>query len=335
MRRPYRTVTFVSGVLLAGGLAVGLSAVPAAADSGPVTSAGCSGIQCWTQLGVKISEPGAPASGTPNTGYAAASVPPPTCWYGDPVTGAEMAATKKQDDTSASGIDVVPVLPSQSQVDAHVKSTSLSDGAWYQATGDPNNPNEITCIQQMAARDGGFIIWIPAGGALPQPGVTPQQLADYAFSQMVLPPPQISVNPQNRTYVTLPTFVKANARPVQITAQLGNLAVTVTATPTGLAISAPGSTAYENGKAGDCLPQGSTVTKAQMDAAGAGKTPDCGFVFQSPSSGPVQITASETWTATWNGGQALPQQPTPTAANPAPTIQVNEIQSVTGPGTNG
>jgi len=331
LRRPYRVVTFVSAVLLTGGFAAGLSAAPASAVSGPVTSAGCSGIQCWAQLGVKLSQPGAPAGGSPNTGYSAAAVPPPACWYGNPISGAEMAATKKQDDQSASGIDVVTILPSQSAVNAHAKATN---GAWYQATGDPNDPNEVSCIQQMAARDGGFIIWIPNGNPLPQPGVTPQELADYAYSQMILPSPAITLNPQKTTFVTLPTFVRANVRATQITATLGNLTVTVTATPTGLAISAPGATAYENGTAGKCLPQGSTASAQDMNKAGAGGKPDCGFVFQSPSSGPVPITASETWTAAWNGG-ALPQQPTPTAANPAPTIQVNEIQSVSGPGSNG
>ncbi len=217
---------------------------------------------------------------------------------------------------------------------------TATNGAWYQATGDPNDPSEIKCIQQMAASDGGFIIWIPNGAPLPQPGVTPQELADYAYSQMVLPSPQVSLNPKTTTYVTLPTFVHAAfgnrqpAGPVQIRATLGNLTETVTATPTGLSISAPGATPYENGTGGKCLPQGSTATAQDMGKAGAGDKPDCGFVFQSPSSGPVQISASETWTAAWNGG-ALPQQPAPTAANPAPAIQVNEIQSVTGSGSNG
>lgn len=338
MRRLFRVVTLVTSTLLGGGLAAGLSAVPVGADSGPVASTGCSGTQCWSQLGIQWSGNGYQGGGkAANTGFTPDAVPPPACWYGDPMTGAAMYAMEKYDDQNASGIDVVESLPPAGQVKAHMGEASLSAGAWYEATGDVNNPGTSACVAKLAAQDGVFI-WIPAGGNPPQPEVTPLELAEYAYSQMTLPSPDPVVNPDKTTFVTLPTFVKSNPRlpkigPVQITATLGGVTATVTATPTGLTVSAPGSTSYGNGPGGKCLPNGSTASQQTMDKASAGATPDCGVVFQSPSSGPIVISASEGWTATSTAGP-LPQQPGATTGTSKP-VQVNEIQSVTGPGSNG
>lgn len=341
MRRPVRVIAIALSAILAGGLAAGLSAVPAAAQSGPVGSAGCSGISCWAQLGVKLSGPGYRPDGSgPNTGYSLASVPPPPCWYTQFATAQGMLDYLNSELSSPAGAaDGVPQFLAADE--AAIKKEAAADngagaaGEWYTLT-EPTPPaqDSTSCIEQAAgADDAAYYVWVAPGDPLPQAPVPPEDLAEYAFSQMTLPGPHVVPNPLNTTYVTLPTYVRAaDMAPVAIMAELDGVQVTVTATPAGLAISAPGATTYENGPHGDCLPQGSTASKAVVNAAGAGQDPDCGFVFQSPSSAPVEITASETWTATWAGdgqaNQALPQQPIPTAPNPPVTLQVNEIQSV-------
>jgi hypothetical protein len=234
--------------------------------------------------------------------------------------------------------DGVPQTLASIEPTVQSKAKTNAAGEWYTLT-EPTPPaqDSLSCIQgAMAAHGGSYYLWLPPGAPVPQPHIPPQDLALYALSQMTLPPPGITVNPHNKTYVGLPTFVTAHAvQPVQVTAKLlgTNQAVTVTATPTGLAISAPQPQAYENGPQGNCLPQGSTASQATMNAAGAGQKPDCGFVFSAPTTAPITITAQETWHATWAGeglvNQAVPQQPAPTTANPA-QVTVNEIQAVNG-----
>ena len=336
MRCRARVIAAALSAFLACGLAAGLSIVPAAAQSGPVTSAGCSGIQCWAQLGVKLSGPGYVPGAIPNTGYLLAAVPPPPCWYVPFANAQGMLAYLNQELASPTGAaDGVPQMLAANETAIRAEAKANADGGWYTLSEPtPPAPDSLTCIEQTAGPgDVAYYVWVPAGGGPPQPDVPPQDLAEYAFSQMTLPGPHVVPNPVNTTYVTLPTYVRAaNVRPVTITAALGNDQVTVTATPAGLAISAPGAAPYENGGNGNCLPQGSTASEAVVNAAGAGKDPDCGFVFHTPSTAPVEITASETWTATWAGNgqanRALPQQPVPTAPNPPVTLQVNEIQSV-------
>jgi hypothetical protein len=231
--------------------------------------------------------------------------------------------------------DGVPQMLAASEQQIRQKAAANAPGEWYALT-EPTPPaaGSVACIQQTAGPDDArYYLWIPAGQAAPQPNVPAQDLAEYAYSQLTLPGPRVVPNPVRTTWVSLPTYLRAaNVTPVFITAALGNEQVTVTATPAGLTVSAPGAAPYTNGRGGACLPRGSTASAAVVNAAGPGDRPDCGLVFQSPSSTPVTVTAAETWTASWAGGgqanQPLPQQPVPTPSIPRVTLQVNEIQSV-------
>ena len=330
------TVLFATAATL-----VTLAAAPAAAGTGPPGSAGCSGVSCWAQLGVRLSGPGYQPGSAPNTGFALTAVPPPPCWY-TPFQSAQGMLDFLNAELASPGAaqDGVPQLLAGIEQQIRALAKANAAGEWYTLT-EPTPPaaGSLSCIQQTAGpADLRYYRWIPAGQAAPQPDVPAQDLAEYAYSQMTLPGPRVTADPVGTTYVSLPTYLRAaNVTPVFITARLGNEQVTVTATPDGLAIGAPAATAYGNGRAGDCQPRGSTASTAVVNRAGPGDRPDCGLVFQSPSDTPVTVTAAESWTAGWAegaagggpAGQPLPP-PTPTAAAPPVTLQVNEIQSVDG-----
>jgi hypothetical protein len=320
---------------------VALTAAPATAGAGPPGSAGCVGVTCWAQLGVRLSGPGYQPGRAPNTGFALTAVPPPPCWY-IPFASAQGMLDFLNTELTSPGAaqDGVPQLLAVHETQIRQLARADAAGQWYTLT-EPTPPaaGSLSCIQQSAGpADARYYLWIPAGQQAPQPNVPARDLAEYAYSQMTLPGPRVTADPAGTTYVSLPTYLRAaNVTPVFITARLGNEQVTVTATPAGLAIGAAGATAYGNGRGGDCQPGGSTASAAVVNRAGPGDHPDCGLVFQSPSDTPVTVAAAEAWTAGWAAagagagpaGQPLPP-PTPTAADPALTLQVNEIQSVDG-----
>lgn len=344
MSRLRRTAVLTTLIALAT-----LIASVATAGTGPPASAGCVGVSCWAQLGVRLSGPGYQPGGTPNTGFALTAVPPPPCWYIPFQNARGMLAFLNAELTSPGAAqDGVPQVLAADEAQIRQLAKANAAGEWYTLT-EPTPPaaGSLSCIQQSAGpNDARYYLWIPAGQQAPQPDVPARDLAEYAYSQMTLPGPRVTADPAGTTYVSLPTYLRAaGAAPVYITARLGNEQVTVTATPAGLAVSAPAATAWTNGRAGDCQPRGSTASAAVVNAAGPGDHPDCGLVFQSPSAAPVTVTAAEAWTAGWaegppaaapaaqggQGGQPLPR-PTPTQADPQVTLQVNEIQSVNAAG---
>ncbi len=320
---------------------IALATPAATAGTGPPGSAGCSGVTCWAQLGVRLSGPGYQPGTAPNTGFSLTAVPPPPCWYTAFTTARGMLNFLNAELASPGAAqDGVPQLLAVHEAQIRELARANAAGQWYTLT-EPTPPatDSLRCIQQSAGPgDARYYLWIPAGQQAPQPDVPARDLAEYAYSQLTLPGPRVTADPVRTTYVSLPTYLRAaNVTPVYITARLGDEQVTVTATPAGLAIGAAGATAHTNGRAGDCQPGGSTASPAVVDAAGPGDHPDCGLVFQSPSAAPVTVTAAEAWTAGWAegpagagpAGQPLPP-PAPTPAAPRVTLQVNEIQSVDG-----
>lgn len=128
----------------------------------------------------------------------------------------------------------------------------------------------------------------------------------------------------------LPTFVTAKVdQNPSITATLAGETVTVTAAATGLRISESGSPdAAVYPGSGLCGAQGSTESTQAMNSAGVGTQPDCGFVFQDPSSGAVAVNAQETWTASWDdNGTPQPLGPPAPTTGTAQLAGVNEVQS--------
>jgi hypothetical protein len=221
-------------------------------------------------------------------------------------------------------------------------------GLWYQLDGSQNTAAGAKCLTSSAS-----FVWVPQGNAVPQPAVPPQTLALYALSKLTLPKPRVALNPAaNKSVVNLPTFVKIAAPAGAVNGQiyvtatipgaqgfpLPGESVTVAVTEKSVGIS-PGTsgTAYTAG----CGPTGSKATARQMNAAGAGATPDCGVLYQQPSAAaPFTLSVTQTWMATayvggfvaGKQGNLLPVGQRGPLQSPANALQVlvKEIQSVNG-----
>lgn len=183
----------------------------------------------------------------------------------------------------------------------------------------------------FAASDAWFAdhdtVWVDAGDAPPDPLVTPEMLAEVAFSAMKIPHGTIHWNPTRKgddaTLVGLDTWVWLEGAPtaVDVTASVygGAIWARVDSTMTGMDVSGEGATSVR-------CPDGGT-------AWAAGATSDCTIEFERSSANqPSQtstITARSVWESSWvssAGGPATPldaQTVTETAEVP-----VAEIQSV-------
>ena len=106
----------------------------------------------------------------------------------------------------------------------------------------------------------------------------------------------------------------------------------MTAVPTKLKISQQlGGQVYSKG----CSLSGSKYQAGHLPTAGAGVPPDCGVLWQAPTTAGT-VTATVTWTITWRvtngdvaGNGGLPDV---TLAGTSAAIRVAEIQSINGTG---
>lgn len=139
-------------------------------------------------------------------------------------------------------------------------------------------------------------IWIPNGA---QPGPSPEQLAQQAYNQLRLPPPQIHASPAETQLVNLPTWLwmdRGQWRPQTATASVPGVSVTATATPQSVTWSmGDGSTITCQG-AGSPFPAGGDPKAA---------SPDCGHTYRQTSQGQPNntypVAATVHWTVTWSG----------------------------------
>jgi hypothetical protein len=312
-RRLLASIASASLVLSAVTAAVAASP-PAYADGG----ANCSGQSCsinlaqYIQLGGDVGGPGI----GPGTSI---SVPPPPCWYVPYLDGQDMYKT-------ATGLgDFQQFMP-------EIKKDRYAAGLWYIRN------TYVNCPLTEA-------VFVPPGGLPPPPPIPPSTLAAFAYNQMRMPVPQLTLNPVRRSVVNLPTYVWAHwpADPAtgsmttkKITASLkqGNESVTVWAQAGNLNVNAssPG-IAYSAG----CGPTGSRYPVGRPPAAGSGPgaKPDCGVVYQGTSTGsPLSVTL--TWSTSWGSGDFNGPGPnalapiTVTGPNPPQAEPVAEIQNLNG-----
>jgi hypothetical protein len=336
----------VTVLVLAGVLSSALTAGTAAArPTPPAGQVGCSGNSCFTQLEQLITFTGPGYNGTPNPGVSLGSLPIPACWMEPTFTPAQMLAFYKQMGTDPAYELIItsfnPFYP------AIVKyAAANTPGMWWAPAGNPNDPNETSCIAGLPV-----IEWVAQGAA---PAVVANipvaTLALLAYAMFHVPAPKVrlspnaAANPPQNSYVNLPTFVTVNnaAGELWVTAALGGEQATVAADPSSVNIprNPPGGTSYTGG----CGPGGSRESAAQMASAGAGATPDCGVVYQQPSaSGDYPLPVTQTWSPTGyaggfqagpiNGLGLLPAGTPPLQSPPTTTpVPVAEIQSVNGTG---
>lgn len=317
----------ITGVMVAALLAPVSLTAPASAGSG----VGCTGNDCSVLLSKMITLGG-------DVGGSAAPIPvdpPPCLWVpiGDAVTGSTFII---------SGYGrVLPGSPYQVFASVQRARKLLKHpvpGTWYLL---PINP-AASAAGQQACRQLPLFFFAQPGQPPPAVPVPPRTLAEYAYNHMLIPQPLLTVNPANKGYVNLGTYVwgtwpasptTGQTNAYKITATLGNLTVTVWARAAGFTVHAAGpGTAFSGG----CGPSGSRFPVNKPPAsAGPGTVPDCGVLWRAPTA-TAAITATVVWTVTWGvgnlngpGNNALPPV-TMTGPNPPRQFPVGEIQSVNG-----
>jgi len=337
-----RSFLFVGSVVMAAVL--GSAGVARGGSTGGAGTAGCGGTSCWGAVQVTLSGPG--ADGPPNTSFVSVNVPPPQCWYGTPppaLTAAQMYQFLLQYEKGSPGAP--PILftgwsATVQQIMAQHNGTMPSDGLWYEL-----NVNTTGAAIPACASTWSSFQWVPTGNQINEPAVPPQDLVLYALSRIHLPRPTVRLNPKGKSEVNLATFVTVTPPAgavgngqLYITAAIPatKQVVTVALTPGSAVVSSgAGGTAYS-----DCGPAGSKLTATQMNAAGPGTPPDCGVLYQQPStSGGITLTVNQNWTATAYEGVFVPGQTGDLLPagdqdlQSPPNIQqvvVQEIQSVNG-----
>lgn len=175
----------------------------------------------------------------------------------------------------------------------------------------------------------------PAKDTPQQPDTpTPEQLAQQAVEQLVLPKPVIRMSPHADAaqVVGVPTWLWIDAalwRPVSKTANVPGMAVTATATPKRVVWSTG------DGATVECAGPGTPYSRTFAPEA---DSPDCGHVFRRSSAGRADeaftVTATMTWDVVWHGGGQGGRFPGLRTAAQIP-VKVTEVQALVRTGRRG
>lgn len=149
----------------------------------------------------------------------------------------------------------------------------------------------------------GFVV-VP-NGQQPQQQANPQELAQQAVDSMTLLGPDIDINPKpgGKGLVGMPVWMAVGQSqttwgPNTATASAGGVTVTATAKVAKVVWS------MGDGSSVTCTTPGTVYQKS----FGLKKSPDCGHVYNQPSTdtpgGTYKVTATSTWVINWNGGGA-------------------------------
>ena len=303
------TVTLTAGPALAGG-SPGGGTGPGTNPGGSVT--GCSGVTCYAEVWRYITVSGNAASAAGGNGTPV-QMPPPPCYMQPMFSGPELYQLWKADrhgqvgPGGGSGFPFGGYLP---EIKQHKNS---GGGYWWE---------RVTNLQIGGTCGLPLLAWVTNGAAPPLPHVPAVDLADYAYNHMAIKEPTLTLNPQARSYVNLPTYVWATLpyRQARVTATLGNEHATVIGVPSTLRLSASGGASiYQSG----CRVTGSAAPDPPKNA-GPGTKPDCGVTFPAPGSA-NRITGSIVWTVTSGGRRFAPIRTGYTQG-----VAVDEIQSLNG-----
>jgi hypothetical protein len=294
------------GAAYAGGVGGSAGAV----NSG---AAGCGTYTCWAEVGVQVSgySPSV-SSGSSNSSYVSADVAPPACWYGPPLYSPKDFWNTIVEGYVANGPGGIGGVPTGwsniiTTAEAQKKGNFTAQGTWYSL--DFSNP--VTSAGTQCGATLGAWWWAPAGAQPLEPKIDTTLLAQYALSKLPIPGLTVYLNPKTTSEVDLATFVKT--APINGAAANGEIyatayvpltyqTVTVALTPSKLSVSGTGGQSYSN-----CGIYGSSESAQQMNAAGAGTPPDCGMLYQQPSTGNgFALTVTRTWTATAYQGAFVP-----------------------------
>jgi hypothetical protein len=285
-----------------------LVATPAAAATGPGGSVGCAGVSCYADVWQYIHLSGTPGAFSYAAGDGNVVLPPPPCYMEPMFSGPELYLLYKEDSVLPGGSG----FPFPAYVPQIKQDKASNAGYWWE---------RVTNLGVGGTCGLPLLHWVVNGAAPPLPAVPAIDLAIYAYDHMTLPAPKLLLNPQTRSYVSLPTYVWAALPFVKahVTASLGDEAATVFAAADSLQLTVSQGDASVSDTG--CTPRGSTAVDPPPDA-GPGTVPDCGVTFTAPSSG-TTITGTNTWNA-YTAGRGF--QPITTRGYDQ--VPVDEIQSL-------
>lgn len=248
---------------------------------------------------------------------------PPPCWY----VPASQAALKRYVHRRSSymGYHIPEATPEQfyKAFDFHKDDK----GQWYAI--ECSDPGSDAAIAWQNSHDP--FRWTPQGQGPPQDAVDPQMLARMARAQMHFATPDIRVNPAERSYVGLSTWVwlaQGAPREREVTASLAGISSTLTASVDHIEIE-PGTS---HAKVWSCDGDGHPYT----DGADwpKDKAP-CGVTYTHASTAPddqsYDLTATLVWNLEWTSSTGSGGQLTDVTVSETVEIRVAEIQTkVTG-----
>ncbi len=341
-----RRVVAVGG---AGGVAALLlvAGAPAATaapfDAGSASSTGSGYAVTAT---VTFTGDAAPAGG----GTVRRSVPA-TCWWERPADApaddpAAMVAWFRERQRELAGTSFAfgsVIYSTAEEWEAAVAAeTAGRDLTWYRANCVDTDQGRLADFTGRRV-DGGPSLGLAAvswaafpAGAVPEPEIDPEVLAELARDEMEIPVPEVDRNPRSTgldaTFVGLPTrfwvtdedAVGGATGTRTIRADVGGTWAEVTATTGGLTVSS---------EAGGvtCDPEEARTPWAAGEAEGAG----CSVAFERASvrhASGFPVDLSTTWTATWTASEGPGGTLAPLARDATTSVPVAEAQSLVRPG---
>ncbi|MET7292375.1 hypothetical protein ABZS79_09555 [Streptomyces griseoloalbus] len=266
---------------------------------------------------------------------------PPACWY-EPRSAAEFrdyVETMYDDTVNTPGQhsyakSAVGMFRNEYK-DGKYENYNLDkkdEGNWWVAVRDEDRgmePEAQACDRMP--------FWVENGDPVPvENAITPEVLAELAYSRVELPATEVTLRPEGNTKVNLPTWVwldKARFKETSVTAAIAvgglNIQATTTATPVSLKLE-PGTPDAETYPAsGECAINDDGSIGEPYAKGKADRIPPCGLKYlRSSGDGTFELQATVTWDITWTGtGGAGGDLPDGTFGNDQ-AVTVQEIQAI-------
>ncbi|MEV0257663.1 hypothetical protein AB0H82_25820 [Streptomyces sp. NPDC050732] len=266
---------------------------------------------------------------------------PPACWY-EPYSADQFAKDTER------GYHMVADDPKQppyarksvyefrnTYKDGKYKNYNkdkAGEGSWWVAQRDPDR-----WMEDAAQKCDKEPFWVKNGEPVNDPNaVDPEILAGLAYNKIKLPDTHVTLAPEDKTKVNLPTWAwldKAKFKKVSVTAALNaqgiNIEATTTARPVALKLEPGTADAETFPSSGECGINEDGSIGEPWARGKSDQTPPCGIKYlRSSGNGSYDLKATITWEVTWKGtgvpGGRLPDGSFGTTQN----ITVEEVQSI-------
>ncbi|MER6106986.1 hypothetical protein [Streptomyces hirsutus] len=206
------------------------------------------------------------------------------------------------------------------------------EGNWWVAVRDEDRwmePEAQACDRMP--------FWVDNGDPVPvEKAITPNVLAELAYSRIQLPTTKVTLAPEAATKVNLPTWAwldKAKFKEVSVTAEINvgdlNIQATTTAEPVSLKLEPGTPDAETYPSSGECTINADGSIGEPYAEGKADQNPPCGITYlRSSGDGAFDLQATVTWEIAWTGsGGAGGDLPDGTFGN-GQEVVVQEIQAV-------